>query len=279
MADVNVMEVMEDATLDPAAQVMVVEEPVDESRRIPGSDAVIEVEEEQAARDTDWENDQDHSKFIGYIKDKIHNRIPRHSGQMMGCERAISHLKGCQNELRTAIRSDTDGKIDELEAEQLYKDTQEMIDRLQLQIDKLRTDGKKSAKVEVQLVAEGQCERCGDVPTWHDVEHDRVVCLMCESEVGSEELTKVANTPKITVFVSAFERAIVGSIIDSAVSNGKNIEDTFDKLNEQYKFTDREVLSIKQTLADYGFPCILDRAKVGDQDTENNGELARNYSA
>ena len=284
MADVNTLEVMEDTqpTQPAQDQIVVVEEAVPEANKVPGSDAVLEVvEEEQQAQDTDWANDKDHSKFVGYMEARIKN-IPRHSGNTIpGCERAVSYLKDCQNELRTAIRSDLDGKIDELVVDKLHKELQEMIERLEKQIEKLRVNGAvKVANVQVQLVTAGECNRCGaGVPTWHDVENDRVVCLKCDAEVGSDDLTKVANTPKLTVFISAFERAIVGTLIDSAVSNGKNIEEVYDKLDKKYKFTDRERLAIVQTVADYGFPCILDRAKIDDKDNQNDGELMRNYSA
>lgn len=252
---------------------------------LPGSDIVV-VEEEQAACDTDWANDKDYSKFIDYLSDKL-NQIPKHSGQTIpGCERALSYCKDLQSELSKAMRGDLGGKIDEQKADDMYKDLNNKIDRLSTQIDKLRTGASTQNKVfaapEVRLVVDGRCDKCeGEVPTWHDVENDRVVCLKCNAVLGSGEMTKVAGTPVINVYVSPFERAIIGSLVNGSVSGGKNMEELFDKLDGKYKFSDREKLSIAQLLADYGFGMLLDRVKFGDKDKEdkNDGEFITNYNA
>lgn len=261
-----------------SASDFVVEEP---KETLPGSDITVEEEPEQAAKDTNWLDDKDHSKFLPYFEEKI-NKIPKHSGMTIGGnERALSYVKDLQNELTKAMRSDLEGKIDEDKADKLYKKLDDMSERLENQINKLRTSTshKMFASPQFRLITEGKCENCGDVPTWCDTENDKVVCLKCNSEVG-KGLEKVANTPVINVFITPFERACVASIVNGAVSNGKNIEELYEKLNKRYKFTDREKLSLGQLLMDMGYSSIvLDRVKMDENDGENDGELARNYQA
>lgn len=290
MPDINMIEVNEECGAMPCREEpLTVEEStmppevmeVREEDKIPGSDAVMEVEEEQSAKDTDWENDQDHSKFPAYFEQKI-NSIPKHNGQNIpGVERALSYCKEMLNVLSKAMRSDHEGKIDEVWADKQYKSVQDMIDRLEKHRDKLRsgTSHKTMASPQVRLIAEGKCDKCNsNVPVWHDVENDRVVCLTCNAEVGTEELVKVANTPVINVYITAFERACVSSMINGAVSQGKNIEETFKKLDSQYKFTDREKMALRQLVADYGFAMPpMDRSR--DEKDDEPSELMKNYSA
>jgi hypothetical protein len=270
-------EVAEDLVTPPAETLEVAE-------TLPGSDAVVDpAQEEQAAKDTNWADDKDHSKFPSHFEASLKNG-PRHSGESIpGCERYIAFCKDRLNELSKAMRSDFQGAIDETWADSKYKSIQDDIEKLTAHLDKLRskTSHKTMAAVQTRLIAEGKCDRCeGDVPTWHDVANDQVVCLKCEAVVGSGGLTKIAGTPMINVFVSAFERAIVGSLVNGHVTGGKDMNLLYKKLDAKYDFTDRERLAITQLVADYGFPQILDRVKLGDEDlTENDGELARNYQA
>jgi len=283
--------VVEEAAADMVSD-LTVEEPIPsmdasdfvvEEEKIPGSEKPVEQEAvDSIPKETNWADDKDHSKFHIHVEIKK-NKIPKHDGaNIPGCERALAFVKDLQNELTKAMRTDFDGKIDESWADKQYKEFNDWIDRLKKQIDKLRagteTKNKVFASPEVRLVAEGKCDKCeGDVPTWHDVENDRVICLKCNAVVGSEGLEKIANTPTINVYVSAFERACVGMIINGAVSQGKNIEDLYHKVEAKYKFTDREKLSIRQILSDYGYPQLWDRAKIEEDDGKNDGELMSNY--
>ena len=261
---------------EPQDTVEVFEEPKPEiTEYVPGSNTpfveVTEDEVEQKAEDveTDWEHDQDHSKFLKYFDSKVKN-IPRHSGNtVLGCERAISFLKAVLNELSKALRSDLDGKIDEQAAEDRHKDAQNMIDRLEQQVSKLKGVG-KVAELEVRLVSEGHCDVCNsEVPMWHDVVNEEVVCLKCNAEKGLE---KTATVPKINVYVSAFERAVVGTIINSTVSAGRNIEETYVHLKNKYNFTPREELAIQQLVEDYGFPIFKDRGRLNENSDPASNE-------
>lgn len=275
-----VMEAPQATTIDETSDFVIEED----AQMLPGSNTIVEQKAEDAPKETDWENDGDHSKFKSYFESKFHN-VPRHSGQTIpGCERACSYCKDLLRELSKAMRSDLGGKIEEGWADQVYKKLNDHVEQLENAIDKLRantsTKNKVFASPQVNLLVEGKCDRCdGDVPTWHDVENDRVVCLKCNAVVGSEGLEKVANTPHLNVYISPFERAIVGMLINGACAGGKNIEELWDKMDKKYKFSDREHLSIRQILADYGYPLILDRAKINENDGENDGEMSASYQA
>lgn len=271
----------------PAPQVIVVEEDHKQGPEIgeyvPGSNTLMVSEEEeevQEAKDTDWEQDQDHSKFLDYFDTKVKN-IPRHSGQtVLGCERAIAFLKSVLNELSKALRSDLEAKIDEQAAEDRYRDSQGMIERLEQQVKKLKGAG-KTAEMDVRLISEGHCGTCNSTaPMWHDSTEEKVVCLHCEASDG--KLQKVATTPRINVYVSPFERAVVGIMVNSVVSAGKNIEETYDMLKNKYNFTPREELAIQQLVADYGYPVYKDRARLNESSDPAAGtgvDWATNYHA
>jgi hypothetical protein len=253
---------------------------------VPGSNTLLvsedeEEKEEQEAKDKDWEHDQDHSKFLPHFDGKIKN-IPRHSGQtVLGCERAIAFLKSLLTELSKALRGDLEGKIDEQAAEDRYKDTQNMIERLEHQIKKLKGNH-KGAELDLRLVSEGHCATCNSVaPMWHDTIDEKVVCLRCDAG-QKEQLEKSAATPKINVYVSAFERAVVGTLLNSSVSAGRNIEDVYDKLKNKYNFTPREELAIQQLIADYGYPMFKDRGRLNENSDPSDGngvDFSTNYYA
>lgn len=203
-------------------------------------------------RETNWANDGDHGKFLSYLKDKI-TKIPRHSGKHIpGCERALAYLKNCDQEISKAMRGDYDGKIDEEEVEKIRKDILNMMDRLDKHIEKL----KKNAGVEnIRFVSDGDLET---------------------------NMTKVAGTPVLSVYMTAFERACIGTMINSTVSGGRHIEETYEKLKNKYNFTLREELSLQQLLLDHGYPYLKDRGLLNeptDPASGNNVDWNTNYYA
>jgi hypothetical protein len=243
---------------------------------LPGApDYVVVVEEEEAENDDPktWEKDGDHAQFVQYLKDKK-SKIPRHSGETVpGCERAKSYLKSLLNEISKAMRTDLEGVVDEIEIESIRKDIEDMIDRLDVQIKKLR--GAKKAAFDVKLYAEGSCKKCGShAPIWHDIDNEKLVCMHCEAEAvkSTDGLEKTAATPILNVYMSAFERAVVGTIINSKVSAGRNIEETYDKLKNKYNFTPREELAIQQLIADYGYPVNKDRGLLNEPSDPASGD-------
>lgn len=271
---------------DTPEAVIIVEEPDD---IVPGSDARVQTVEQKAdvPKEKDWVNDKDHSKFPSYLESKLKN-VPRHNGENIpGCERAKHYIKECQRELSQAMRSDTQGRLDDIWADQQNKKMNDMIHRLDQQMEYLKSKDvlPKAASVETRLIAEGTCSACNSVaPMWHDTDGDRLVCLHCNADLTSDEgtLSKVATTPVLNVYMTGFERAIVATMINSSVSAGKNIEDTYMLLKNKYNFTPREELAIQQLVADYGYPVFKDRGRLNEaaDPAEGNGvDWATNYHA
>jgi len=261
---------------------MVVEEDLADMM-IPGSEKMYEDHKEEQ-KETDWANDGDHSKFMDYVKDKM-SKIPRHSGETIsGCERAKAFLKSIDSDISKAMRSDYDGAIDEAQIDESRKSLNDMMERLEKQIKKLKGSG-KTASPDVRLVSTAHCEKCATVaPVWHDVENDAAVCLHCEGEVtrSDESLAKTAGTPVLNVYMTPFERAIVGTMINSKVSAGRNIEETYEKLKNKYNFTPREELAIQQLVADYGYPFYKDRGLLNEEHDPASGDgvdFQTNYQA
>ena len=243
---------------------------VTEEEEVPGAPGAKLLKEEDKVDDKpkDWEKGHNHSQFVSYVKDKM-KKGPKHSGETIpGCERFKSFLKSIDNEISSAMRSDLDGVIDEHQIDAMRKEIEKMVERLDHQINKLKKKTKK-ADLNVRLVSEGQCEKCQSVaPMWHDIENNKMVCMHCESEAeapsDSDQLEKKANTPVLNVYITAFERAIVGTIVNSAVSAGRDIEETYERLKNKYNFTPREELAIQQLIADYGYPTYKDRGLLNE---------------
>ncbi|KKN39485.1 hypothetical protein LCGC14_0742900 [marine sediment metagenome] len=237
-----------------------------EPMSIPGSDAiwVEEEEEEEVVADKNWADDGAHDQFVSYLKDRL-TKIPRHSGETVpGCERAKAFLKSLDSEISKAMRSDLEGVVDESEIDGLRKKIEDMIDRLDKQVKKL--SGSKRASLDVRLVSDGHCDVCeASAPIWHDTANDKLVCMSCDGETKqTDDMEKIAGTPIINVYVSAWERAIVGTMINSKVSAGRNIEETYDRLKNKYNFTPREELAIQQLISDYGYPVYKDRGLLNE---------------
>ena len=265
--------------LDPITEVKPIEEKLVVDELVPGSTVRFEedkAEDKPVQQETDWAKDGDHSKFVAYIVTKKNN-IPKHSGETTaGCERALHYLKSLDLEISKAMRTDLKGLIDEQKVDAIRKEIETMTDKLNKQINKL--NGKKrKADLEVRLVSRGQCEKCNsEVPMWEDIKNNKMVCMSCNAEVGADSecsecdngLEKEAGTAVVNLYITPFERAIVSTLINSTVSGGKNINDVFDHLNKKYAFTDREVLSLTQLVADYGYPIFVDRGRVGDKEQD-----------
>jgi len=237
----------------------------DHAQLVPGSDAVFDDSPpKKEDKVKDWTNDGDHSQFVQYLMEKKKN-IPRHTGETVpGCERAKAYLKSLDSEISKAMRTDLKGVIDEQQIDAIRKEIDDMIDRLDRQIKKLR--GTKRAAYDVKLYAEGHCDKCNtEAPMWQDTANSKLVCMHCEAEKSRPEtLEKTATTPVLNVYMSPFERAIVGTMINSKVSAGKNIEETYERLKNKYNFTPREELAIQQLVADYGYPFYKDRGLLNE---------------
>lgn len=249
---------------------------------VPGSDTEyveFNADDTVEVREKSWEEDKDPGLFIDYLKDKL-TKIPRHSGNTIpGCERAAAYIKDLDNQASRAMRADYEGKIDEQELDKIRKDMKKMQDRLENHIERL---SKNASTQSVRFISEGHCEKCDSTaPVWYDPMNDRSICVACESEIN-DGLKKTATTPVVNVYMTPFERAVVGTIINAKVSGGRNIEEVYEKLKNKYNFTPREELAFQQLIADYGYPVYKDRGLLNepsDPASGNNVEWQTNYYA
>ena len=240
---------------------------------VPGSAAQFvqyDKDGEVEVREKSWEEDKDTEMFLDYLKDRL-TKIPRHSGGTIpGCERAAAYVKDLDNQASKAMRSDYNGKIDEEELDKIRKDMQSMVDRLENHIERL---SKNAGTQKVRFIAQGDCKKCkSSAPMWYDTASEHPVCMNCESEDKSDELQKTATTPVVNVYMTPFERAITSTIINSTVSGGKNIEESYEKLKNKYNFTPREELAFQQLIADHGYPVYKDRGLLNEPTDPASGD-------
>jgi hypothetical protein len=268
--EVLVMEPEEEPEEDPGAA-----EPdvLEEFDTVPGSDfefVEFNADDNVEVREKNWAEDKDPSTFIDYLKDKL-TKIPRHSGTTIpGCERASAYLKSLDNEASKAMRIDYDACIDESELDSIRKDIQGMIDRLENHVERLQ---KNAGAQKVRFISEGHCNICdSNSPIWYNAASESAVCMSCEAEEGSDEIQKTAGTPAVNVYMTPFERAVVGTIINAKVSGGRNIEEVYEKLKNKYNFTPREELAFQQLISDHGYPVYKDRGLLNEPTSPTSGD-------
>jgi hypothetical protein len=213
---------------------------------LPGSDEreiEVSTDDEQKSEDKpveievkdpwDWQS-HGPNNFLSWVKDRFAN-VPRHSGETVGIERAISYLKRINNELSKAVSNDFDSKIDVSLLEAARKEIYSGIDRLEEALGKLEEprSKKKKAELEVELKKEGQ-----KTTAIHGI---------------------IVNVP---LHISAIARAM----INSTISGGKDIERSADYFIKKFKLTDRDQLELFQLLADMNFPVRRPRGLGLDED-------------
>lgn len=255
------------------------------SETVPGSmEAFVQYsEDDEVEEEPEDPNIQpkDLSKYLDWLSYKL-TKIPQHSGKTIpGCERAVAYIKDLDNGASKAMRGDYDGKIDELKLDELRKDMQKMVDRLENHIERLR---KNASTQKVRIVSEGFCKECeSTAPMWEDPITKESSCMNCDCKNDTgESLQKIAGLPVLNVYMTPFERAVVGTIINGTVSGGKNIEEMYERLKNKYNFTPREELAFQQLISDYGYPVYKDRALLNepaDPASGNNAEWQTNYNA
>lgn len=78
-------------------------------------------------------------------------------------------------------------------------------------------------------------------------------------------LTKTATkSSNFVYYVNPFIFGLARTLVNGKVSQGKNIEALYGKLNEKYKLTDREKLELHYILNDMGYP--ITSSPVGHED-------------
>ena len=216
-----------------------------------------------------WEEDRAVDRFMDYIKDSYPGKIPKHDGKsIVGAERAIKWLTNLGKEISEAVRKDESSVLDDASLEEMRVSIMKDILLLKEHIKKLDKTFKKGLKKKAGLD--------GDL-----MKYAEEIEIAYNHEVSSE-MRKLAAHPKINLYVSPFERAVAGIIINSVVSGGKPLEEVYDFLKEKYSLNDREELAIMQVIMDSGFPIFKDRGTFSSKkekgDNKNYGiEFIKNY--
>lgn len=228
---------------------------------LPGSDRVLEVEEEEPETKKD-KNDLKEEKtkpkdpydLLAYGPGReddwardMANRIPKHNAELLGMERAHSFIQRLLNDLSKTIRNDHEGKLDINKLERIRTQFMDGQDRLEDAIEK-KTKKKKANQDEV-FVKEA----------------------------------RTAYTGGMVVTVPIFISQIARMLINGTVSGGKDITKLYDGQVKRWKLSDREQMELVAHLTDMGFPIFGDRAFLPTDEVEvsNNpdGELPSKYFA
>lgn len=91
--------------------------------------------------------------------------------------------------------------------------------------------------------------------------------------IKRQGLVKKATTPSNLVYtVDPFLKAITYICINAKISSGKNIEDVFQELVDEYKIDKREKLAVLQILKDSGYP-------IRHSMMETSNDMIRQYYA
>lgn len=218
---------------------------------LPGADDIIElmVEEGEDAEDTSAETKEEKKsdksdkevspkEFVNWVQEFI-SKIPKHKGETVGVERAMAYLKRGLGMLGKIVQQDFDGEIDIAKAEDARIEMEEGIGRLEKELNKRR---KKANQ---------------------------------EDGMEKSASTRVGG---IIVTVPLIVSSIARTCINSTVSGGKDIEDTFHRLASKYSLTDREKMEVVQLLADMNFPMKRDMGFMVDDKEEFKYTSTDNYN-
>lgn len=230
-------------------------------------------------RDTDWENDGDHSKFLAHMRAKI-KQMPQHNGKTsVGLERAIAYLKRLDKEISRAIQSDDKNIIDEQEAEDMRDMISDYIDKLEDGLEKL-TSKKRGRRSSVKIASKvfGRINASGDAEHYVKAEIDgEEMLLQVDLDEPSDlavqaymdweagKLTKSASSAKIMLMADPFLHEITNIIMKSHITFGRDIESVYGELAKKYAFSPRDHLAVHSLLREKGLLLDRDFSTIGEE--------------
>lgn len=247
---------------------------------LPGVGFAIIKKEEEPARDTTWEEDGDHSKYLAHAIKRLQS-IPPHSGQTtVGCEKAITYLRSCDKEISSAFQSDTKNQIDEVKAEALRDTIHKWIAQLEEARDNLMGKKHKSKKKKASFViGKKVVARLNDgqdlqyfISVANEGEERLLKVEMSEPDAKqvqafvSGQKKGITKEAEFTTFVDPFLESITRILIRSHITQGKDLREVFARLNDQYDFTAREKLSIHELLRVSGLGMNFDLGRLNEKD-------------
>lgn len=252
MAKVVTGQLEEITVEEPLAAEVEVSEDALEPDTVPTDQPLIEVVE--------YETPQE---FLEYARMAI-SRIPQFSRvNMLSLERAISYLGQLASEIIKVCGSDLEGTLslqDLAELETLYRTVDSQIDQLSDIKDSLTKKKKRKRRRSDNdflkyIAADTKNLRGVDIGTvakhfklTSDEEED------LKSIEESDQLEKIATTTTYTYVPNSFISCIARDIINSKVSSGHNLEESYKKVCEHFQLDEREKYELLHTLYDLGQP-------------------------
>lgn len=187
-------------------------------------------------------------------------------------------VKKRYNEINEAYDAD-DAKYASTQETEIVKEATEVKPEMipeviEEKVEEIKTAAECSCKVEKKVVAadDENCPTC-KIRLWK-ADENLMECISCD-QVFERQLKKEATTPRVSLVMSPWERAITGIVVNAVVSQGKKAEDVYAELKKQYKFSERDELGLMQLLTDLGFPVMRNLMAV----PHGNIEFSTQYNA
>jgi hypothetical protein len=233
--------------------------------------------EEEGRKEGGWLNSQEAKDFEPFLLGEIRRiKSPGACARNRNeAERALGQSKKLNAYISKALREDWAGDIPIESIDRMRQQLEQNIEAFERMLEAHQEMKRQRKQVRRHRRAsdETACQKCG-APLWEDGED--LVCLAC----GHEGLKKEAATPHfegLQYQISAFERALVGTLINAVVSGGRDLEELFSKMEKKYKLNPREVLAVRQILADMGYPVFKDRARMGEDEDPTDPDEPREW--
>lgn len=206
------------------------EEEIDES------ELEVEQEEEVDVEDDPWKWSLDN--FPDWLSSRLQN-LPKHSGKdTAGIERVIAILESLDREISKAFRMDLNGILNVGMIEEARDEIYRGIERCQERLEKLNSYKYKKTKGKKK-----------------------------KADEEGDGLVKTAGTPTVQVQVPLLISGLARICINSAVSAGHDIENTYFKLCQAYELDKKQKFELITLLNDMGYYVRRDRGVLpGEED-------------
>lgn len=195
-------------------------------------------------------------------------------------ERALGQYKRLNSRISKALQSDDDGVLDIGNIDRLREMVEKHIEDLEGMLAAHDEMKKRRRHMRRRRASDDSvCPKCA-APLWEVEENG--ISLTCCPACDEGHMVKEAGTPHFigaAVYVSAFENAITGMLVNAVVSGGRDLEQLYAKLKDKYKLNPREELAILQIMEDKGYPVFKDRARIGEDQDPTEPDKPREWQS
>jgi len=226
-----------------------------------------------------WMDSQEAKDFVPFLVGEM-KRIKQPGACARNrneAERALGQSKKLDAYVSKALREDWADDIPIGDVDRMRQQLEQNIEAFERMLEAHHEMKRQRRQVRRHRRAsdDSVCPKCA-VPLWND--DGSAVCLAC----GGDSLRKEAGTPHfegLQYQISAFERALVGTLINAVVAGGRDMEELFKKLEKKYKLDPRERLAVQQILADMGYPVFKDRARIDEDEDPTDPDEPREWQS